>query len=180
MARPQHRNKGKGGVGTFATDLHDHDRCVADALAAAGQLCVERGQRLTPLRRRVLELVWGSHRPVGAYELLDLLRQERGRVAPPTVYRALEFLLDQGLVHRVESRNAYIGCNRPGRRHRAHFMICNRCGMAAEVDDAALTGAIASLAERAAFAVESETVELTGLCPGCRDGGQDASSGSTP
>jgi len=177
MAGRRPKTKHRRGGGTFAAGAHDHRQCVTDALDAAGRLCRDRGERLTPLRQRVLELVWDSHRPIGAYEILDLLRRERGRVAPPTVYRALEFLLDQGLVHRVESRNAYIGCDRPEHRHRAHFMLCTGCGLAAEVDDDALTGAIAALARRAAFAVEQETVELTGLCPVCRDDAGGAAAG---
>ena len=147
---------------------HDHDQCIDDAVRAAGKLCRERGERLTPLRRLVLELVWGSHRPVGAYELLQRLQQEKGKAAPPTVYRALSFLQDQGLVHRVESLNAYVGCAHPEDSHRAHFLICRSCGDAAEIHDGAFAKAVKSVGQRAGFHVDRETVELQGLCPHCR------------
>jgi Fur family zinc uptake transcriptional regulator len=151
----------------FADDGHDHQRCVDDALAAAERLCNSRGERLTPLRRRVLELIWQNHRPIGAYDVMDLLRGERGRVAPPTVYRALEFLCAQGLVHRVESLNAFIGCGDPEHGHRARFLICRACGLAAEIEDGELEQALNRLATRSTFTVESQTVELTGLCAQC-------------
>jgi Fur family zinc uptake transcriptional regulator len=99
-----------------------------------------------------------------------MLRGERGRVAPPTVYRALDFLQAQGLVHRVESLNAFKGCEQPEAPHQAHLLICRRCGLAAEVADDGLDGAIAALARRSTFEVEAETVELTGLCADCRGG----------
>ncbi|MDP6565758.1 MAG: Fur family transcriptional regulator [Alphaproteobacteria bacterium] len=153
----------------FAPHGHDHDACVQTALAAAATSCARDGKRLTPLRRRVLELVWRSHRPVGAYDLLALLQVERGRVAPPTVYRALEFLRHQGLVHRLDSLNAFIGCDRPGHGHQGHFLICQQCGAAVEVRDGNLSGAIDRLADRSGFAIAAETVELTGHCAGCRD-----------
>src|SRR5262249_40395465 len=89
---------------------HDHRHCIDDALSRAETVCAERGARMTPLRRRVLELVWDSHAPIGAYAIMDLLRAADDRAAaPPTVYRALEFLLDQGLVHKIESLNAFVG-----------------------------------------------------------------------
>src|SRR5690606_10698879 len=89
---------------------HDHEQCVSDALAAAEQVCERSGARLTPVRRGVLGLVWQSHRPMGAYDLLDTLaREDDRRPAPPTVYRALDFLQEHGLVHRIASLNAFIG-----------------------------------------------------------------------
>jgi Fur family zinc uptake transcriptional regulator len=153
---------------TFAAAEHDHAACVDHALNAAGEICGERGQRLTPLRRRVLELVWESHSPVGAYDLLDRLRAERDRVAPPTIYRALNFLCDQGLVHRVESLKAFIGCAYPKKSHLAQVLICRGCGQAAELADEALEGAVSAVARQAAFDVEDQAIELTGLCVDCQ------------
>lgn len=148
---------------------HDHSHCVHDALATAERLCAESGARLTPLRRRVLELVWGSHRPLGAYELLDQLIAEGHKPAPPTVYRALEFLLEQKLVHRIASRNAFLGCTHPGAAHAGYFLLCDECGNAEEIADGrALAGAIASAAATADFAISSQTLELTGRCRRCR------------
>lgn len=148
---------------------HDHSHCVHDALATADRLCAESGARLTPLRRRVLELVWGSHRPLGAYELLDQLTAEGHKPAPPTVYRALEFLLEQKLVHRIASRNAFLGCTHPGAAHAGYFLLCDECGNAEEIaDGSALAGAVARAAAAADFAISSQTLELTGRCRRCR------------
>ncbi len=156
----------------FVAPGHDHDDCISTALNAAEATCARRGKRLTPLRRRVLELVWQGHSPVGAYDILALLQQERGRVAPPTVYRALEFLCQQGFVHRLDSLQAFIGCGQPEEhgpgRHAAHFLICQDCGTAVEVRDGQLDGAISRLAGRAGFAIAAETIELSGLCAACQ------------
>lgn len=148
---------------------HDHSHCVHDALATAERLCAEKGARLTPLRRRVLELVWASHRPLGAYELLDQLIAEGHKPAPPTVYRALEFLLEQKLVHRIASRNAFLGCTHPGASHAGYFLLCDACGNAEEIADGrALAHAVTAAARAADFEVESQTLELTGRCHRCR------------
>lgn len=155
-------------LGGFVTAGHDHARCVRDALSAAQAVCRARGARLTALRRAVLELVWSSHEPAGAYDILHIL-QARGRsVAPPTVYRALDFLVAHGLVHRIESLNAFVGCPAPERPHSGQFLICRACGAAAELADPAVRAAIDSGAERAGFAAEERTVEVMGLCPACR------------
>ena len=89
---------------------HDHQSCIQQALDTAANLCEQRGLNLTPIRRRVLEIVWRSHEPIGAYQILAELAKERDKAAPPTVYRALDFLIDAGLVHRIESLNAFGGC----------------------------------------------------------------------
>lgn len=149
-------------------EVHDHARCVDQALGRAERLCESRGVRLTELRRRVLELVWRSHTPVGAYEIMEGLAAERGRVGPPTVYRALDFLAEQGLVHRLDSLNAFIGCSAPADGHKAYFLICRACRTVMELDDKAVATALASAATRAGFVIESETVELAGLCARCR------------
>jgi Fur family zinc uptake transcriptional regulator len=141
---------------------------VAEVLSKAETLCLRRGARLTELRRRVLELVWTSHAPVGAYEVLHALGRERERVAPPTVYRALDFLLAQGLVHRVESLNAFVGCPEPDATHGGQFLICRDCGAAAEMKEPAINRAIAAQAASHGFSVEDKTIEVRGLCPACR------------
>jgi len=157
---------------------HDHDTCVEDAVARAAALCTRKDLRLTALRRRVLELVWRSHEPVGAYAILDALRRRRrGRVvAPPTVYRALDFLLRHGLIHRIESQNAYVGCARPGTAHAGQFLICEKCGAAAELSDNRIRRAVARGAEALGFSVERQTVEAVGLCPRCAPRRRPASS----
>jgi Fur family zinc uptake transcriptional regulator len=151
----------------FAPEPHDHRRCIRTAVEQAVNVCTSRGARLTDLRRQVLELIWQSHVPVGAYQLLDQLAGTRGRVAPPTVYRALEFLTREGLVHRLDSLNAYIGCSSPTLPHQAYFFICRDCGDAAELHDDELSASLAACARRARFQVETATVELAGVCARC-------------
>ncbi|MDI1301640.1 MAG: Fur family transcriptional regulator [bacterium] len=153
---------------TTAFHPHDHSHCVQDALASADRLCQASGARLTPLRRRVLELVWNSHKPLGAYELLDRLTAEGHKPAPPTVYRALEFLLEQKLVHRIASRNAFVGCSHPGAVHSGYFLLCECCGNAEEMaDNRALVSAVEKAVATAGFIVHSQTLELTGICRHC-------------
>lgn len=150
---------------------HNHHACIADALARAQQLCSQRGVRLTPLRRTVLELVWQNHKPLGAYALMAMLASEdTRRVAPPTVYRALDFLLENGLIHRVHRLNAYIGCPDPEHPHAGNLLICKLCGVAQEVDSAPLTSAIQQVAKQSQFNSEDHTLEVIGLCNRCSAG----------
>jgi Fur family transcriptional regulator, zinc uptake regulator len=147
---------------------HDHRHCIEDAVAAAEKLCAAKGLRFTPLRRRVLELIWSSHRPVGAYALLNELRNEELGSAPPTVYRALDFLIENGLIHRIERMNAFIGCSHPGETHRGFFLICSECGNAEELQSDGVAESIAASASRRGFAAREMTLEVTGTCVDCR------------
>lgn len=152
----------------FPAVRHDHARCVERAMLAAETACKEQGAHLTELRRQVLSIVWSSHVPLGAYEILAAMTTGGRRPAPPTVYRALEFLLEQGLVHRIESRNAYVGCqSHCGKDHQSQFLICKLCGQTLEVSDAKLSKAIQALAKTSGFELSGQTVELQGLCPAC-------------
>lgn len=153
---------------TFPPPHHDHSSCVAQAVAAAEEECRRRGARLTDVRRRVLELVWSNHQPVGAYVVLEALAREGFCAAPPTVYRALDFLLAHGLVHRIERLNAFVGCSHPGTPHAGQFLLCTNCGAAAELDDPAIDAALAAAAARMGFSAARQTVEIEGLCPACR------------
>lgn len=154
----------------FPPPQHDHDDCVASAVANAERVCRERGLRLTGLRRRVLELVWNSHKPAGAYEILDSLNREGKRAAPPTVYRALEFLMGAELVHRLDSLNAFIGCPDPGSSHTSQFLICRRCRHVAELADAEIDALVERKAARLGFTAVRQMVEIEGLCRNCREG----------
>jgi len=154
--------------GAFPRRDHDHLRCVADALSEAARLCRDRGVRLTALRARVLEIVWQSHKPLGAYDILAVLAAEGRSAAPPTVYRALEFLLEQGLVHRLSSLNAFVGCSRPGHTGSGQFLICKTCGNAAELNDSGVERAITRSALSQGFDAVRHTVEISGVCPECR------------
>ncbi len=147
---------------------HDHQHCVSVALALAEKVCRRNGARLTELRRRVLELVWANHKPVGAYQILESLQRE-GRAAPPTVYRALDFLQEQGFVHRLASLNAYAGCAHPGEPHVGQFLICESCQGLAELIDPAVVEAIEKSSRAAGFTAQRPTIEILGLCPRCRE-----------
>ena len=147
---------------------HDHDRCINAALTRAKGLCQERNAKLTPTREAVLTLLWQSHRPLGAYQVQEQLSKLLAKnIAPPTVYRAIEFLLDLGLIHRLPSLNAYIGCPFPSSHHSNLFMICNQCGSAAEMTDAALNEVLQAASDKANFVLQSQSVELFGCCPQC-------------
>lgn len=155
-------------AGTVNASHHDHARCVAAALAAAEQTCEARGLRLTPMRRRVLELIWKGHAPVKAYAILDALSRAEGRLGPPTVYRALDFLREAGLVHRVASENAFVGCPHPDRPHRGHLLICEVCGNVLEVAESAAWATIAAEARELGFETHADTLEVRGRCAACR------------
>jgi Fur family zinc uptake transcriptional regulator len=146
---------------------HDHRKCVSEALALADELCAQRGARMTELRRRVLNLIWDSHAPVGAYALMDMLKRDGRNAMPPTVYRALDFLQEQGLIHRIASLNAFIGCSRPADAHGAQYLICRRCGTVAEIENTAIGGAIAASARELGFDMTGQTVEIAGICRDC-------------
>jgi Fur family zinc uptake transcriptional regulator len=155
--------------------MHDvsHDEGALDErLARAEAECARRGVRLTDVRRDVLRLILQAGEPVGAYALLDGLRELTGGGKPPTVYRALDFLLAQGLIHRVERLNAFVGCHdEAGHAHAAQFLICRDCGRATEIEDAAVESAIARAAAAAGFRPARVTVEVDGVCSACSGGG---------
>jgi Fur family transcriptional regulator, zinc uptake regulator len=141
----------------------------AQTLARAAVLCAERGVRLTAQRRRVLEILCGSARPVGAYAIMDALREGPRVVAPPTVYRALDFLLEQGLIHKLQSLHAYVGCRHPERPHLGGFLICLDCGSAAEIEDAELERGLERLASGSGFAPRRQVIEVMGTCADCAE-----------
>lgn len=151
-------------------DSETHPATV-DALDRAAALCERRGARLTALRRQVLALVLEAERPVGAYDLLERLQGQRRGAAPPTVYRALEFLMEHGLIHKVERLSAFVGC--PVHDHHAHaaqFLICGGCGTVQELEDATVRDALARAAGARGFAISGVTIEAEGRCAACADG----------
>lgn len=155
------------GPARYFSGEHNHVDCISKSLRRAEEICRKRKVRLTPLRRRVLELVCESHRAIGAYDILEKL-QEKGRAAPPTVYRALDFLQGQGLVHRLASLNAYVGCVSPDTPHPGQFLICESCRTLVELNDNKVSKAISRSAREAGFQIKDQTVENVGLCPRCR------------
>jgi Fur family zinc uptake transcriptional regulator len=154
---------------TFPAPGHDHDRCTADALHHAETVCRGRAQKLTPIRRQVLGALLSSHRPLGAYEVIDELAKSMPRPAPITVYRALDFLMTNGLVHRIESRNAFLAC---AHDHDATamvaFLICDRCGSVGEVPAAPVAQSLNAAARSTGFVPKLSVVEITGTCAHCR------------
>lgn len=153
----------------FPAPGHDHDRCASDAIAHAEAHCAGRGERLTPIRRRVLESLLASHQPLGAYELIDRLAARGARPAPITIYRALDFLRAQGLVHRIESRNAFIACvQHHGRGDPVVFLICEKCGTVGEAASAAVADTIKTASRAAGFTPKTPVIEISGVCAHCK------------
>lgn len=147
---------------------HDHNLCLAQAIENAIRICEVQGLRFTPLRRNTLELIWRSHKPMGAYDVLEGLKALGHKPAPPTAYRALEFLHDAGLIHRIESLNAYVGCADPKAAHVGQFLICEHCASVAEIHDTNLAKKITAMAKSLGFSPKSQMIEVKGLCPDCQ------------
>ncbi len=157
-------------AGSKNIDHHNHEHCKQHAMESAREICLARGVRLTDIRAQVLELVWQSHRPIGAYTILELVSAASAkRVAPPTVYRALDFLLEQGLIHQIKSLNAFLGCPTPHlpHNHQRYFLICKQCGNTQEILDEQLSKQIKELALKVGFTVKTESLEVTGICSAC-------------
>ena len=146
---------------------HDHVGCRNKAIHTAEYLCTQRGVRLTPIRRKVLELIWESHRAVKAYDLLDRIKPLEQTAKPATVYRALDFLLEQGLIHRVESLNAFIGCRCSERQHEQLLLICNQCHEVEERPGEMVMEAVTRELEQAGFTIHRKAIEIHGVCAHC-------------
>lgn len=131
-------------------------------------ICQQHGARLTPTRRAVLEKIWANHEATKAYDLISQLSTQNETVKPPTVYRALEFLLAHGLIHRIESLNAFVGCSHPQTPHQAILLICKQCGDIQEVADQQIRNRLQQISTEHAFALQREMVELRGLCNHCQ------------
>jgi len=158
---------------------HDHHACVDKALKAADEICLHRGVRLTPVRRKVLELIWEGHQAVKAYDLLDRIRPFDFAAKPATVYRALEFLLANGLIHRVESLNAFVGCNSSETRHDHQLLlICSNCQEVEERPATEVMGALQEEFDSAGFRAQRKAIEVHGRCRKCEaDRGAETGQG---
>jgi Fur family zinc uptake transcriptional regulator len=161
----------------FPAPDHDHERCTSAAIAHAEAHCAARAQRLTPIRRHVLEALLASHKPLGAYEIIEHLalhssaqqNRQPNRPAPITIYRALDFLRDNGLVHRIESRNAFVACaHNHADDDLVVFLICEKCGAVGEAPGGAAAEALKSSARAAGFSPKSPLIEIAGICSHCR------------
>ncbi len=149
---------------------HDHHDCKGAALAQAERMAREAGLRLTPVRRRVLEILLEEHRALGAYEVLERLAAEGFGRQPPVAYRALDFLVENGLAHRIRRLNAFAACMRPGCDRAPVFLICAGCGALAELPAPSAAAAVRAAAGEAGFALERLNMEALGTCPACRAG----------
>ena len=147
----------------------DRDRALLDDAQA---ICQRQGGRLTRQRRAVLWALLTAGRPMTAYDLLDRVRAEDSAVTPASTYRSLDFLVEMGLVHRLESTKSYLACGHPDHPHAGQFLICRRCGTVVEAEDTKIARATEDLGQRHGFMVDHRTVELTGVCSAC--GGEGA------
>jgi Fur family zinc uptake transcriptional regulator len=148
---------------------HDHAHCIAGNLEQIEVQCAANGLQLTPVRRRVLEILLQEHRALGAYDILDKLREEGLGSQPPVAYRALDFLVSHGFAHKIERLNAFVACAHPGQRHDPAFLICRKCDMVAETQTQPSHGALGSSAKLAGFQIERAVVEAEGVCANCTD-----------
>jgi len=154
-------------------DDHVHD--AAGFVSAVERACAERGLRLTAIRARVLSLVADAGKPIKAYDLLERIRVDNiadgegaGAAAPPTVYRALDFLMANGFIHKLESINAFVACHHPNSaQHSVPFLICDRCHSAIELEDASIVESLDAAARGLGFAPQAQTLEVHGLCARC-------------
>ncbi len=148
---------------------HDHSTCIKEALSAADAYCAHENLQFTKTRRRVLELLLYEHKAIGAYDILASLDQEGLGSQPPVVYRALDFLVANGFVHKIEKLNAYSACAHPGQSHTPVFMICRKCKCVVEAKTKPLRGFLGTAAKAAGFLIERTIIEAEGLCPTCQD-----------
>ena len=152
---------------TFLDPHHDHAHCTADLIARAERTCERRGSKLTGQRREILSSVAQSHSAVGAYDIIERMAEHGPRPAPITVYRALDFLLAHGLVHKIESRNAFVACSHSHEGQPAALLICETCGTVAELDAPEIFERIAQKAKAQKFSPAHTMIEMSGTCGAC-------------
>ncbi len=156
---------------TYAFRTHNHQNCIEGALRTAEGLCAEQNLQFTAVRRRVLEILLQDHRALGAYDILSVLAEDGLGSQPPVVYRALDFLVQNGLAHRIERLNAYTACAHPERDHVPAFLVCRGCKSVAEAETDLTQGRLGKAAQQNGFKIERIAVEAEGLCPGCAQTG---------
>ncbi|GAA6158630.1 MULTISPECIES: Fur family transcriptional regulator [unclassified Ruegeria] len=154
-------------MSTVGFRQHDHTHCVQTALAQAEAKCKAKRLQFTPVRRRVLEILLEKHKAMGAYEILAVLSTEGMGSQPPVAYRALDFLVQNGFVHRIEQLNAYAACAHPTHDHVPAFLICRACKAVAETETELTQGRLGAAANTSGFQIERVVVEAEGLCPEC-------------
>ena len=156
------------GADHACTDPQHHVHDADDFVREVERACAQRGLRLTPLRAQALRLIADAGRPVKAYELLDRMKETHEGAAPPTVYRALDFLFEHGFIHKLASINAFVGCHHPaGEQHAVPFLICDRCQSATELEDRQVVAVLEDRARALGFTPLAQTLEVHGLCAAC-------------
>lgn len=158
---------------TLGFETHDHARCIRSTLARAESYCAENKLKLTPIRRRALEILLAEHRALGAYDLLAHFAAEGLGTAPPVAYRALDFLTSAGFAHKIEGLNAYIACAHHGGNHAPAFLICTSCKSVAEAETDATQGRLGEVARATGFTISRTVIEALGLCPNCQTAPDD-------
>lgn len=149
---------------------HDHALCIDGTMTRIEQICADKGLRLTPLRRKVARLLADTHSPLGAYEIVERLAADGEQTPPMSVYRVLDFLVAEGLAHRIESRNAYLACVHPhGDEDVVVFLICEQCGLTQEVSSHAVGRDLAWASRAVGFTPRQRVLEIAGACARCRD-----------
>src|SRR6202790_4070543 len=162
-------SRSRSAPNVFPGPNHDHGRCSSEAMAIAEAQCLEHARGLTPIRRHVLDVLLGSHQPLGAYEIMERLAPQGPRPGPITVYRAPEFLADHRLIHRIESRNAFVACvHNHANAEPVVFLICERCGAVGEAASVAVAATLTSAARAAGFTPKSPVIEIGGIWAHCR------------
>ena len=139
------------------------------SIQEAEHYCQEHGLNFTPVRRKVLEILLQKNTAIGAYEILDLLREAGFKNQPPVAYRALEFLVQNGFAHKIEQLNSFISCMHPGKDHSPAFMICRNCDSVSEEEALTRNFSVSQIASKAGFTVEKAVIEARGLCHSCAD-----------
>ncbi len=158
--------------GPRPSNEHDHDQCVKEAIDAVEKYCKFKQLRLTPVRRKVLELLLKEHKALAAYDILDLLREAGFNYQPPVAYRALEFLVNFGFAHKIERLKAFVACSHPGKKHSPAFMICRKCDTVAETEAVISNHSLSEVVNLAGFEVEQTTLEAQGICSSCAHSSQ--------
>ena len=146
----------------------DHNHCIENAITSAKCYCNSNKIQFTPLRERVLRKVWESHKSVKAYDLINNMGSKNEPVKPPIVYRVLDFLLNIGLIHRIDSLNAFVGCQHPFEHENCYLLICENCAVVEESCSDKFTSEINKISQHRRFSPTHTVLEIHGYCAACR------------